>query len=491
MRNRKDPRRAKFMDNIRRAYADGGRVDENITGLSDAGVLPDTVASEETSDPVGADPDMEWLLNKIRKSQMRDQLKAGGIDPEMTGRPAIEQFVREAPVELGMGLIPALRMFPKTTGLGAGLATFFGGSSEAGEAGETIKRLQQQLQDAGYYSGKIDGVMGENTRRAKEQFDADQTRKDQMEIQRGEADAARAAAQAKADEVRLKREEGQRQAEQRAAGETRMREMEENVPAWRRVLRDYGPMAGYAVGALAGVGTRKGMTGSFSRGSKEAASKMDDLVSGQGDLPARMGGVNRFFQEGGAREVPFTPAPTSRFGMQSNPQAPSATTLHKPPPRVSEFARVRDAGVMAGAGTEAFVGHKMAERAREDLSEAYDAVERDPSEANIQRLQAAMDRVSIWDFTGNLGRGLGIGHASMAPKMRYQSTRPNVAAGEAERTRLDLAINPQRGRRPSGPSGPQAPSAPAGDQPHWALQPRDGGRFAGPPRYPKGDPRRK
>lgn len=49
MRNRKDPRRAQFMDNIRMAYADGGRV-EDITGLSDAGVLPDTVSSEEGVD---------------------------------------------------------------------------------------------------------------------------------------------------------------------------------------------------------------------------------------------------------------------------------------------------------------------------------------------------------------------------------------------------------------------------------------------------------
>lgn len=487
MRNRKDHRRAQFIENLRHAYAEGGRV-EDITGLSDAGVLPDTVSSEA---PPAVDPDTEWLLRKLRTASRREQVREAGLDPDMMGRPSIEQFVREAPIELGMSVLPAARLFPKTTGLGAGLATFFGSTSEAGEADDAVKQLQQQLRDAGYYSGPIDGIMGGGTRTAKQQFDADAARREQADLERQRVEAARTAAQAQAEEARREREEAKLAAQQRAAGEQRMREMEENVPAWRRILRDYGPMAGYAAGALAGIGTRKGMTGSFSRGSKAAASKMDELVSGQGDLPARMGGVNRFWQEGGAKELPFNPAPTSRFGMQSNPKAPSATTLHQPPPRISEFARARDAGVLAGAGTEAMVGQKMAERARADLAEAYDAVERDPSEANIQRLQAAMDRVAVWDFTGNLGRGMGLLYAAMAPKMRYQSTRPNVAAGEAERTRLDLEINPQRGRRPSGPSGSPPSSPSSGTQPHWALQPRDGGRFAGPPKYPKGDPRRK
>src|SRR5690606_5901762 len=282
------------------------------------------------------------------------------------------------------------------------------------------------------------------------------------------------------------RKQAEREAEQRAAGEKRMREMEENVSPVSRAIRDYGPLAGYALGALAGIGTRRGMTGAFARQSERAAAQANKLVSGEGDLPQRMGGVNRYFQEGGAKELPFQPAPTSRFGMRSNPNAPSAATLHQPPPRISEFVRARDLGVVAGAGAVAGLGHQMAEDARAEVKAAFDAVERDPSEANIQRLQAAMDRAALWDFTGNIGRGMGLTYAFSAPKLRYQTTRPNVEAAEAERVRIDQMIN-----APRRASGPSAPAAPLGVPHHSALQPRRGGKFAGPPKYPKGDPRRK
>src|SRR5690606_27515104 len=332
-----------------------------------------------------ADPDLEWLTQKVRQARMREELSAAGIDPDNPGM-TLPEFGRHAATELALAAVPAAKLFPKATGLAAGLGAFFGLTSPAGSADEGVKQLQQQLKDAGYYQGPIDGKMGPMTQAAQQRFEQDRMQREQAEVARQQAEAERMRAQAEAERVQFEREQAEREAEQRAAGEQRMREMEENVSPVRQALRDYGPLAGYALGALAGIGTRRGMTGAFARQSERAAAQANKLVSGEGDLPQRMGGVNRFFQEGGAKELPFQPAPTSRFGMRSNPNAPSAATLHQPPPRISEFARVRDLGVLAGAGAEAALGHQMAEDARAEVKSAFDAVERDPSEANIQRL---------------------------------------------------------------------------------------------------------
>ncbi len=424
------------------------------------------------------DPDKEFLLNIMRQGRMREQLAAAGINPEQTGMGAVREFATQAPIELGMSLVPALRLFPRATGLAAGLGAFFGGTSEAGSADEGVKQLQQQLKDAGYYQGPIDGKRGPMTQAAQQRFEQDRMQREQVE-------AERMRAQAEAERVQFEREQAEREAEQRAAGEKRMREMEENVSPVSRAIRDYGPVAGYALGALAGLGTRGAMTSSFSRASRAAAERANQLITGGGGIPARAGGVNQFWQEGGARAIPFSPAPTARHGLRSNPQAPSATELYRSP-RISEFARTRDVVPMAAGGAEFAVGGQLAEQARQEAQDAYDAVQRDPTEANIQRLQAALDRVSLFDATSRMGLGMMGGFAGSATKFRYQTTRPNVGAAEAERIRIDQLIN-----APRRASGPSAPAAPLGVPHHSALQPRQGGKFAGPPKYPKGDPRRK
>src|SRR5690606_12309674 len=146
----------------------------------------------------------------------------------------------------------------------------------------------------------------------------------------------------------------EREAAQRAAGEKRMREMEENVSPVSRAIRDYGPAVGFGLGVLTGGLTRGKMARTYSRASEEAAQRSNRLISGEGDLPSRIGGVNQFWQEGGARAIPFSPAPTARHGIRSNPQAPSATKLYRSP-RISEFASVRVVVQVAGFLYEAAV----------------------------------------------------------------------------------------------------------------------------------------
>src|SRR5690554_7252886 len=59
-----------------------------------------------------ADPDLEWLTQKVRQARMREELSAAGIDPDNPGM-TLPEFGRHAATELGMSLVPALRLFPR------------------------------------------------------------------------------------------------------------------------------------------------------------------------------------------------------------------------------------------------------------------------------------------------------------------------------------------------------------------------------------------
>src|SRR5690606_12416870 len=194
----------------------------------------------------------------MRQGRMREEVAAAGIDPDKTTGDYLREFAVTAPVELALAALPAARLFPKTMGTAAGLGAFFGGTSEAGSADEEqmtpdkVKELQIKLRDAGLYTGEIDGQMGPNTRAARQQFEAQEAQRAQQEIQRQQAEADKMRAQAEAEGIEFEREKARREAEQREAGETRMREMSEGVSPIRQALRDYGPLAGYVPGLIGG-----------------------------------------------------------------------------------------------------------------------------------------------------------------------------------------------------------------------------------------------
>jgi hypothetical protein len=179
------------------------------------------------------------------------------------------------------------------------------------------------------------------------------------------------------------------------------------------------------------------MTKTFKKSSEEAAKRTDKFIAGRGDIPSRAGGVNRFWQEGGANVPPFKASPKDKFALKSNAKAPSATTLYPPPSVMSQYVKGRDAGVLAGAGADVAGSQYMASKAFDEMQEAQRAISADPSEANIQRLQDAKTGFAMWESIGRLGMGAGLGYFGSAPKMRYATTRPNVGRAEAERARLD------------------------------------------------------
>lgn len=378
----------------------------------------------------------------LRTIVNRARLQAAGFNPDVTIPQSLGAFGKEAALQLGAAALPALRAAPRALGLATGLGAYLGlpGSGGADEDADRIKALQRLLKQEGYYSGNIDGNMGPMTQRAKTAYETDRLERQRLQTQQEQAAAARA----ESERLRLEQEQV---AKERFAGEERLRQMEGEVPVARRALREYGPLLGYGVGAGLGLLGRTKMTGLANRASARAAARSSELVSGAGDPASRIGGINTFWQEGGAAAVPFTSAPRARFAVRSNRAAPSAASLYPAPPTRAQYFTGRDVGVLAGAGGEAAFGQVMAQQAQEELTAAQQAVSADPSEANIRRLETARDRMALWEFTGNLGRGFGMGYGGAAFKSRYRPSRPDVAAAEAERIRLDRLLKRRAPRK--------------------------------------------
>src|SRR5690606_9582505 len=148
-----------------------------------------------------ADPDLEWLTQKVRQARMREELSAAGIDPDNPGM-TLPEFGRHAATELALAAVPAAKLFPKATGLAAGLGAFFGLTSPAGGANEgqmtpdQVRELQSELKAQGYYTGDIDGKWGPRTEAALARRQQDEMQRAQAEAARQQAEAQRAQAEA-------------------------------------------------------------------------------------------------------------------------------------------------------------------------------------------------------------------------------------------------------------------------------------------------------
>jgi len=358
----------------------------------------------------------------------------------------VAPFVPVPGVGIASKAIGAAASAPRATGAAAGLAGYVGMTGEGGanEDIERIKTLQTALKNAGYYKGPIDGIMGGGTQEANNRYQADLLAQEQLKAQQQQAETARTEAEAKRAEAEAnkaaaetRRREIEKAAAERAEGAERLRKLQEDTPAWQKFLHDYGPYMGYAVGLFAGHRGRHAMTSKFNRSSAEAAEKANAYVSGgRRSFEDRVGGVNRFWQEGGAKEVPFRASPTGAKGVTPNKAAPPAAELYQPPKNISEYIRIRDGLVAVGAGSEVFVTTHMRDQAKAELVEARKLVAADPSEANIQHMKKAETEAAMWDTLARVGIGAGLGYFGSAPASRYKATRPDVGAAEAERLRL-------------------------------------------------------
>ena len=348
-----------------------------------------------------------------------------------------------APGAPARALSSAVR-YPKAVGAAAGGFGFLGTPGQAGEveSQENIMRMQQTLKEAGYYSGKIDGVMGEGTRLAKEAYQAAEFERMRLETEREKAEAARA-------ETERKDTEAQRSAEARRQGDERLRQVEGEVPWYSQILRDYGPTAGYVAGAIGGGVARKGVSKISDAISRSRATRADQLFAAPAtDLPERVGRLNQFWTEGqrGA-QAPFAAAPGTRMGFQANKAAPPSSALYQPPRTGNALT---DIGMTASFGAEALLGQKVLEpEARAELRSAQEAINADPSEVNIQRLEAAKDRVAMAEFMKNAGRGAAVAYPTAGLKFGRNPTRPNVSAAEAERIRIDQLLGPRAKASPA------------------------------------------
>lgn len=431
---------------------------------------------------------------------------------EMSPGMAAARLVRGAVSEAPRNLMDAL---PRTAGQAAmdaamiavpearvpliAAQTYFNSANEAG-AGEDqtskdqVKSLQQTLKNAGYYKGPIDGQMGDGTRDANKAYQADQLEQQRVKAQGDTAAAAKAESDRKAKEQETN-------AMTRRQGEERLRQMEGDVPWYRRGLRDYGEAVGATIGAVGGALVRSKVKAGAEASSAARTARADALMPAPGtesiDIPARAARVNQFWNEGGAgSKVPFTAAPGTPRGFESNKMAPGASELYEPPGVAGGRLTGTDVGAMVGFGADAGISHVMADRAQQRIEDAQNRVRQDPSEVNIRELEAAKDEAAIWKTMSRAGQAAGVSYGLGTAKSGPSYSRPNLNAAEAERTRLDqLLARPPRnamsgGQPPSTP--PAAPTAPSsGPLPHHAkFQPRDGSRFVpGAPKYPKGDPR--
>ena len=359
------------------------------------------------------------------------------------GRAMADEAVAQAPY---LALGPAGRVIqaaPKATAAAAGLLGLTALPSSAGEKpSPAVIKLQEQLRDAGFYKGPIDGLMKGQTAKAKEDFDKAEEKRLNLEIERKGKEAAIA------ETTRLGREAKTKEL-QREAGEARLKELDEEGPSF---MQQYGPWIGAGLGAVVGGGGRAWLTRSFGEKSAEAARLANERISRGGEVPSRVGAVNRFWQEGGAKTVPFTAAPKAKSAVKSNRQAPSATTLYPPQSVLSQYVKGSDVAA-AGLGVGEWAGAEhVASHYRGKLAEAERAVAQDPSEANIQRMRSAREETARWESIARFGLGVVSGTGIVGSKMRYKSARPDVDAAEGERLAIDRIINRRsRSRTPRAP----------------------------------------
>jgi peptidoglycan hydrolase-like protein with peptidoglycan-binding domain len=422
-------------------------------------------------------------------------------DPMSPGEAAMKLVQRRVPQEATMenaGSVVGTSLMGPVLGLAGrapGVATALLGLTHALPAGsedgdrQGVMNLQRQLKEAGYYTGPIDGLMQGGTRDAKQRFEADQSQKQQLDIERAKAEAAAKGADAATAETARKAAEAEAATKRRLEGEERLRQVETEVSPVRQVLREYGPIAGYAAGLIGGSATRKGVTKLSDMATQKSASVADALMAAPAkDLPGRVSRVNQFWAQGqkplmSAPEAPFTAAPAAKAGFRPNPDAPQAAELYQP-------SRVRngltDLGIAGTFGAESMVGQELLEpEARAELEKAQEAVNGDPSEVNIERLQSAKDRVAMAEFVKNMGRAGGASYLGSGLKYQRSNTRPNVSAAEAERLRIGQDV---KGRSPvtnalmaPAKTGRMKTVAPGVRKSQSGTYHADDGKFVSPP----------
>lgn len=313
-----------------------------------------------------------------------------------------------------------------------------------------IVKLQMEMKAKGYYGGKIDGKMGPETVRAKQAFDA-------AEQQRAAGELERLKLQTEAAKIAEQKRAGEQKVADREAGDVKLKQAEENMPWYGRVMRDYAQPAGMALGGGLALLLRRGMIGKYNAGRAEAAQSADKLMSGAppagtpvtaGNVQDRAGRVNEFWTGGqrGAAEQPFLSDPAAARGFRSNPSAPQSADLYRPNVPMNI---VKDAAIPAIGAIDYGASNWMKRGALEKLDAANKAYDANPSDANLQALQKAKENVALYEGGERAGQAMIIMGGGKALLGGRKEVRPGTATADAERAAIDAYLSKTGAAKPA------------------------------------------
>lgn len=347
----------------------------------------------------------------------------------------------------------------------AGLAGYnlLAGTDAAGgaETSEAIKGLQTKLRDAGLYKGPIDGVMNKDgpTEKAKQVFDAAEQTRQTTELKNRElaiaegantatletARANQATAEAKREADRIRGEKDAADLARKQAGDERMRDIEKNISPTSRIIRDYSGPIGLAGGALAGGLIRGALKLGSDALSKYRARAGDAIMATPtvgktvaDEALSRVARVNEFWRKGGG-EVPFINTPAASPGFAVNPKAAQLKSTYN-----QNIHPVVEATTTAVPVGEFVWADMQGSEAQDELIKAQEAAAVDPSEVNLQRIQAAKDNVALYKGASNAGRvaasAIGLGAVGSRYMPANPKLQPKMAPAETEQLSLQKLL---------------------------------------------------
>jgi hypothetical protein len=235
-----------------------------------------------------------------------------------------------------------------------------------------------------------------------------------------------------------------------AEGGERLRNSDQNIGTFNALLRTYGEPAATVLGIGTGLGSRWGLTRLANRsreGTAEAVEAM--LKQNMSRVPRRTGRLNEIWRRGGAssEQMPFTPAPGTKYGVATNPNAaPSADLFPVPPVWRRQFTGA-DLGAEGVAGADVVYSELRKSQAENELAHAQDIARQDPSELNIARMQRALSEVAFWQSMSRFGQGTAGGYLAGTKFSHRHYPQPDLQQADAEMANLNRLINPPPRRR--------------------------------------------
>lgn len=484
-----------------RGYADGG-VPEWSGEMDSPAVAP---PSQSTRSPVP-----EWLLaqqGSVRDEGTGQRFPGGLFDPaidvgtlaaEATGIPSVvrgagrmgEEGVASkirGGAEIAAGALPAFAVARTTAPL---IAPFFKtmprtfatlaapravsdvtdaivSAADAQESGPyngpkrsplLTKQVQQELKAAGVYEGEIDGVDGSATRHAErrlyekkiENERARRAEDDARRLKAGEQQVQERALELQQQQLEKTKADEEAARARRTIGEAKLKETEENLPWWSTAQRVAGPYVGMGLGLGLGYLGGAGVSRFGKYIDDLAVTRADKLLKGNRERLTpheRASDINTFWKKGSpdGTNPPFATTSTAPYWKAETKNVAPATDLYPPKSRGVEYGANALLASAIGGG-EMAAGMHLTSKAEAELEAARTAFDKDQSDENIQRIQAAKDAVARGNLMENMGRmsALGQGVKGTYGIWKRPHTQPAINKAGAERAAINELLADKR-----------------------------------------------